>query len=325
MKTLSILVTGGAGYIGSHMVKLLAQQGYQVVTIDDLSAGFEDAILVGDFVHGSLHDTAGLDALFSAQAFDAVIHFAGSIAVGESVTNPAKYYRNNVVASLNLFDVMLKYKVDKLVFSSTAAVFGLPEYIPIDELHRKSPINPYGVSKWMIEKVLLDYERAYGMRSVALRYFNASGADPDGVLGERHDPETHLIPLALRAAKGEMPELTVFGTDYDTPDGTCVRDYVHVSDICDAHLLALNHLVSGGESRAYNLGNGQGYSVREVIDAVERVSGRKVKVRYGARRDGDPPRLVANSSNICRDLEWEPKYKELDVIVSHAWNWELMH
>lgn len=323
MKKLRILVTGGAGYIGSHMVKLLGRQGHQVVTLDDLSAGFKDAILAGEFVHGGLHDVAGLDALFATHVFDAVIHFAGSIAVGESVSNPAKYYRNNVVASLNLFDAMLKHGVDKLVFSSTAAIFGTPQYVPIDEEHPKSPINPYGMSKWMIEKVLLDYERAYGMRSVALRYFNASGADPAGMLGERHNPETHLIPLALRVAKGVMSELTVFGADYDTPDGTCIRDYVHVTDLCDAHLLALGYLIGGGVSHAYNLGNGQGYSVREVIDAVERVSGRKVNVRYGARRAGDPPRLVANSSKIRQDWKWDPSYRELDAIVSHAWNWEL--
>lgn len=320
---MKILVTGGAGYIGSHMVKMLAGQGCEVVTLDDLSTGFRDAVLAGEFVHGSLHDVAALELLFSAHAFDAVIHFAGSIVVGESVRDPSKYYRNNLIATLNLLDVMSRCGVDKLVFPSTAAIFGVPQYVPIDENHPKVPINPYGTSKWAVENVLADYGRAYGIRSVALRYFNAAGADPGGELGERHDPETHLIPLALRAANGELPNLTVFGTDYDTPDGTCIRDYVHIMDLCDAHMLALNHLMGGGESRSYNLGNGHGYSVREVIDVAERVSGKKIPVHYGARRAGDPPRLVADSSRIRADWGWNPRYGSLETIIAHAWHWEV--
>jgi UDP-glucose 4-epimerase len=319
---MEVLVTGGAGFIGSHMVKMLATRGYSVVTLDDLSAGFRDAVLAGEFVHGSLHDIAGLDALFSAHTFDAVIHFAGSIVVSESVRDPSKYYRNNLVATLNLLDAMRKHGVGKLIFSSTAAIFGMPQYVPIDEGHPKAPINPYGMSKWMIENVLLDYERAYGFHSVALRYFNAAGAAPDGELGERHNPETHLIPLAIRAANGALPALTVFGSDYDTPDGTCIRDYIHIVDICEAHLLALDHLARGGGSRAYNLGNGEGYSVRQVIEIVERVSGNKVPVHYGDRREGDPPRLVADSSRIRQDWGWIPRYSELEMIVAHAWRWE---
>lgn len=320
---MKILVTGGAGYIGSHMVRILAAFGHEVVTFDDLSAGFRDAVLDGEFVQGSLHDKSALSDLFGACQFDAVVHFAGSIAVGESVRNPAKYYQNNLVGTLNLFDAMRAHGVNKLVFSSTAAIFGVPQYVPIDELHPQVPINPYGMTKWVTEQILRDYDAAYGMRSVALRYFNAAGAAPDAALGERHDPETHLIPLALRAAKGELPELTVFGTDYDTPDGTCIRDYIHIVDLCDAHVLALQHLTSGGESRAYNLGNGQGYSVNEVIQVAKRVSGKKIPVQYGPRRAGDPPRLVADASNIRKDWGWTPKFASLEQIVEHAWQWEL--
>jgi UDP-glucose 4-epimerase len=318
-----ILVTGGAGYIGSHMVRLLAERGYAVVTFDDLSSGFRDAVLSGEFVQGSLHDMAALDALFGAHQFDAVVHFAGSIVVSESVRDPAKYYQSNLVGTLNLFDVMRAHRVNKLVFSSTAAIFGVPQYVPIDEQHLQAPINPYGMTKWVTEQILRDYDVAYGMHSVVLRYFNAAGASPDAALGERHDPETHLIPLALRAATGELTELTVFGTDYDTPDGTCIRDYIHIVDLCDAHVLALQHLSSGGESRSYNLGNGQGYSVKEVIQVAERVSGKSIPVKYGPRRAGDPPRLVADSSRIRKDWGWAPKFGALEMIIKHAWQWEM--
>ena len=321
---MEILVTGGAGYIGSHMVRMLDELGHAVVTFDDLSAGFRDAVLGGEFVQGSLHDKAALSALFGAHQFDAVVHFAGSIAVGESVREPAKYYQNNLTGTLNLLDEMRAHGVDKLVFSSTAAIFGVPQYVPIDEAHPQVPINPYGMTKWVTERILSDYDAAYGMRSVALRYFNAAGAAPDAALGERHNPETHLIPLALRAAKGVLPELTVFGTDYDTPDGTCIRDYIHIVDLCDAHVLALQHLTSGGgESRAYNLGNGQGYSVKEVIQVAERVSGKKVPVQYGPRRAGDPPRLVADASKIRQDWGWTPRFGGLEQIIAHAWKWEI--
>jgi UDP-glucose 4-epimerase len=318
-----ILVTGGAGYIGSHMVRLLDELGHVVVTFDDLSAGFRDAVLGGEFVQGSLHDKAALSALFGGHQFDAVVHFAGSIVVGESVLDPAKYYQNNLAGSLNLFDAMRMHGVNNLVFSSTAAIFGIPQYVPIDEQHPQAPINPYGMTKWMTEQILRDYDTAYGMHSVALRYFNAAGASPDGALGERHYPETHLIPLALRAAKGVVPELKVFGTDYDTPDGTCIRDYVHIVDLCNAHVLALQHLTSGGKSRAYNLGNGQGYSVKEVIQMSERVSRKKIPVQYAPRRAGDPPRLVADASKIRQDWGWIPRFSALEQIIEHAWQWEL--
>lgn len=317
-----VLVAGGAGYIGSHMVRMLVALGHSVVTIDDLSAGFRDAVLGGEFVQGSLHDKAALSSLFDAHQFDAVVHFAGSIAVGESVRDPAKYYQNNLTGTLNLLDAMREHGVNKLVFSSTAAIFGDPHYVPIDEAHPQAPINPYGMTKWVTERILRDYDAAYGLRSVVLRYFNAAGAAPDAALGERHDPETHLIPLALRAANGMLSELTVFGTDYDTFDGTCIRDYIHIVDLCEAHVLALHHLMAGGDSRAYNLGNGQGYSVKEVIETTQKVTGTQVPIKYGPRRAGDPPRLVADSSKIRADWGWSPKYGDLGVIIEHAWKWE---
>ena len=330
---MKILVTGGAGYIGSHMVLMLDALSHTVVTFDDLSAGIRDAVLGGEFVHGSLHDKSALKLVFGKHQFDAVVHFAGSIAVGESVRDPAKYYQNNLTGTLNLLDAMREHGVNKVVFSSTAAIFGVPQYVPIDEQHPQTPINPYGMTKWMTEQILRDYDAAYGLRSVVLRYFNAAGASPDATLGERHDPETHLIPLALRAAKSsggstssprtEFEGLTVFGTDYDTPDGTCIRDYIHIVDLCDAHMLALQHLTAGGESRAYNLGNGQGYSVKDVIQVAERVSGKKVPVQYGPRRAGDPPRLVADASKIRKDWGWSPRFGALEQIVEHAWQWEI--
>lgn len=320
---MKILVAGGAGYIGSHMLRMLDKLGHSVVTFDDLSTGFREAVLAGEFVQGSLHDKVALKILFSAHQFDVIVHFAGSIAVGESVRDPAKYYQNNLAGTLNLLDAMHMHGVNKIVFSSTAAIFGNPQYVPIDEAHPQAPINPYGMTKWVTERILRDYDVAYGLRSVSLRYFNAAGASPDALLGERHDPETHLIPLALRAAKGTSPELTVFGTDYDTPDGTCIRDYIHIVDLCDAHVLALQHLMSGGDSRAYNLGNGQGYSVKEVIKVAEKVCGISVPVKYGPRRAGDPPRLVADASQIKKDWGWSPRYGSLETIIEHAWQWEV--
>lgn len=319
---MNFLITGGAGYIGSHMVRMLHGLGHAVVVLDDLSAGFRDAVPDSEFVEASLHDRAALHALFASHRFDAVVHFAAFSAVGESVRDPAKYYRNNLCGSLNLFDAMRAHGVQQLVFSSTAAIFGEPDYVPIDEKHAQVPINPYGTSKWMIERMLHDYDAAYGLRSVALRYFNAAGASPDAALGERHDPETHLIPLVLRAASGELPGLTVFGTDYDTPDGTCIRDYIHVEDLCTAHVLALRHLRDGGGSRAFNLGNGQGYSVKQVIETAERVTGRKIPVTYGPRRAGDPPRLVADSAGIMQAWAWAPRFADLEHMIEHAWQWE---
>ena len=317
-----ILVVGGAGYIGSHMVKKLHLADYDVVTLDNLSNGYRDAIRYGRFEEGDLANPEQLDTLFKSQAFDGVMHFASYIQVGESVREPSKYYRNNVINTQNLLDTMVRHKVNAFIFSSTAAIFGEPEYVPIDEHHAKKPINPYGRSKLMVEQMLADYDTAYGLKSVCLRYFNAAGADPDGELGERHEPETHLIPLVLQAASGRRESITVFGDDYDTPDGTCIRDYVHVNDLCDAHLLALEHLLAGNDSRAYNLGNGMGYSIREVLDTARAVTGRDISEVYGERRAGDPARLVANSQHIVEELGWKPKFADLQEIIRHAWQWE---
>lgn len=320
---MNILVVGGAGYIGSHMVKLLLDQGHTVVTFDNLSSGFRDAVLGGEFVEGDLSDLPVIDHVFEKYKPEAVMHFASFIQVGESVQHPDKYYLNNFTNTLNLLNVMVKYGIKHFIFSSTAAVFGEPEYVPIDEAHNKNPLNPYGRSKWMVEQVLSDYERAYGLKSVCLRYFNAAGADPSGLLGERHEPETHLIPLVLQAISGKRASITVFGRDYDTPDGTCIRDYVHIVDLCTAHLLALAKLVKTGESMRFNLGNGAGFSVQEVIVAAEHVTGRKVKVIEGPRRAGDPARLVADATQAKIILGWSPTYADLRTIIKHAWQWEL--
>lgn len=320
---MNILVVGGAGYIGSHMVKMLLAQGHATVTLDNLSGGYRDAVPGGDFVAGDLADGALLDRLFAARRFDAVMHFASFIQVGESVRAPDKYYRNNVVNTLNLLDAMRAHGVRHFVFSSTAALFGEPQYVPIDEAHPARPINPYGRSKWMVEQALADYDHAYGLKSVCLRYFNAAGADPEGQLGERHDPETHLIPLVLQAASGRRPAIQVFGRDYDTPDGTCIRDYVHVVDLCQAHLLALDHLVRRERSDAFNLGNGSGFSVQEVIDAAYHVTGREIPVTDAPRRPGDPARLVADAHRAREILGWRPDFAALERILEDAWRWEL--
>ncbi len=317
-----VLVVGGAGYIGSHMVKMLLEQGHSVITFDNLSSGFRDAVLGGEFVKGDLADIARLDEVFTAHQPDAVMHFASSIQVGESVKHPDKYYFNNFSNTLNLLDAMVQHGIQYFIFSSTAAVFGEPEYVPIDEAHPKNPLNPYGRSKWMVEQVLADYERAYGLKSVCLRYFNAAGADPSGLLGERHEPETHLIPLVLQAISGKREQICVFGRDYATPDGTCIRDYIHVADLCTAHALALSKLMATGRSRRYNLGNGSGFSVQEVIAAAERVTGRRVRVVEGERREGDPARLVADATLAREELGWQPTYFDLETIISHAWQWE---
>lgn len=316
-----VLVIGGAGYIGSHMVKLLGQLGCSVITLDDLSSGHRDAVLCGDFMQGNFGDRAVLDTVLT-RGFDAVMHFASFIQVGESVQHPDKYYRNNVTYTLGLLDAMRAHGANKFIFSSTAATFGEPQYIPIDEQHSQQPINPYGRTKLMVEQALADYDRAYGLKSVCLRYFNAAGADPEGQLGERHDPETHLIPLVLQAASGRRPSISVFGRDYDTPDGTCIRDYVHIQDLCSAHWLALQSLMNGADSQAYNLGNGNGFSVQEVIDTAEQVTSRKISIVNGPRRDGDPARLVADSRLAREKLGWQPQYADLATIIEHAWKWE---
>ena len=317
-----ILIIGGAGYIGSHMVKLLQKTGCHVVVLDDLSNGFRDAVPEVELVVGSIADAGLLKTLFARYQFDAVIHFASFIQVGESISHPQKYYENNVVSTLTLLNEMREAGVCRFIFSSTAAVYGNPVYLPIDENHPKSPINPYGKSKWMVEQVLDDYDHAYGLKSVRLRYFNAAGADADGALGERHEPETHLIPLVLQTAAGRRGAICVFGNDYDTPDGTCIRDYIHVTDLCEAHWLALNYLMAGGESDRFNLGNGQGFSVNEVIETAGRVTGQRITVDYQPRREGDPARLIADSSKVREKLGWQPKRADLETIIGDAWAWE---
>ncbi len=317
-----VLVVGGAGYIGSHMVALLLERGYEVVTLDNLSTGYRDAVLGGEVIQGDLADRGQLERLFSGHAIDAVMHFASFIQVGESVREPAKYYANNVTNTLNLLDAMVAHGVKHFIFSSSAAVYGEPVRVPIDEDHPKHPLNPYGRTKWMVEQILGDYDLAYGLKSISLRYFNAAGADPEGRLGERHEPETHLIPLVLQAASGRREYVQVFGRDYDTPDGTCIRDYVHVADLCEAHHLALERLLDGASSTAYNLGNGNGFSVQEVIDSAARVTGKPIAVKHGARRAGDPARLVADAQTAKQALGWVPRYPELETIIRHAWQWE---
>ena len=322
MPSTTVLVTGGAGYIGSHMVKALLEADYRVVTVDDLGNGHRDAVLGGEFIHGDIADRQLVQRTLTQYQVSAVMHFAAYIQVAESVADPGRYYRNNVAATVHLLEAMRACGVNRLIFSSSAAVYGEPQHTPIAESHPKAPRNPYGRCKWIVEEMLADLDRALGFRSVSLRYFNAAGADPSGLLGERHEPETHLIPLALKAAAGVLPELKVYGRDYDTADGTCIRDYIHVTDLCEAHLLALKVLLDGGESAAYNLGNGEGYSVQEVISTTERVTGRSVPVVNAPRRAGDPARLVADSALGRARLQWQPRYEPLETIIEHAWAWE---
>ncbi|MBM3103842.1 UDP-glucose 4-epimerase GalE [Pseudomonas sp. V1] len=314
---MKFLVVGGAGYIGSHMVKHLLLAGHEVVVADIAPAG--PGI---KWVELDIADARALDALFAEYQFEAVFHFASFIQVGESVSDPGKYYQNNVAATLTLLQAMVRAGISKLVFSSTAAVYGDPRYVPIDEVHPKASINPYGRSKWMVEQILEDFDHAYGLKSVCLRYFNAAGADPQAQIGECHEPETHLIPLILQAAAGRRAAITVFGRDYSTPDGTCIRDYVHVADLVSAHSLAVDYLMAGGASAAFNLGNGLGFSVQEVIDTARAVTGRTITVSDAPRRAGDPPRLVADASKAKAILGWQPQFAALEQIVSHAWNWE---
>jgi len=321
----SILVTGGAGYIGSHAVKALRAQGASVIVYDNLSAGHREATAHATaVVEGDIHDTARLRAAIREHAADAVMHFAAWLDVGASVRDPAGYYRNNVVGALSVLDAMVAENVRHLVFSSTCAVFGNPAETPITESLPKQPINAYGETKLTIERALPHYETAYGIRSIALRYFNAAGADPDGELGEAHFPEIHIIPRAIDAALGR-DKFAIFGTDYDTPDGTCLRDYVHVNDLASAHVLALGALRSGAPSTQYNLGNGRPTSVKDVLDAVERVGGKKVPFTLGPRRPGDPAILFASSARIKEALGWAPQFEDIDVIVKTAWRWRESH
>lgn len=317
-----ILIIGGAGYIGSHMVKMLLAKGKDVIILDDLSSGHRDAVLGGVFIHGNVGDEAVLDFIFTSHQIDTVMHFASYIQVGESVNKPGLYYKNNVSNTINLLNAMVRHQVPHFVFSSTAAIFGNPQYMPIDEEHPIAPINPYGRSKWMIEQLLQDYEHAHGLRYISLRYFNAAGADPEGMLGERHDPETHLMPLILQAASGRREAISIYGRNYPTVDGTCIRDYIHIMDLCQAHLLALDQLTQGGPSAAYNLGNGNGFSVQQVIDVARKVTGCKIKIIYAPRRDGDPAVLVADSSLAKERLGWIPCHADIETIIQHAWQWE---
>lgn len=318
---MNILVCGGAGYIGSHMVKMLSEQGHRVTVFDNLSTGNRWAVKWGTLYQGDLLDRDALSAVFSAASFAVVMHFSARSLVGESVADPALYYRNNIVGTLNLLEAMRQAAVKKIVFSSTAATFGNPVTDKIAETHPQQPINPYGRSKLMIEQILGDYASAYGVSSVSLRYFNAAGADPAAEIGEAHDPETHLIPNVLKSAAGGK-QLKVFGSDYPTPDGTCVRDYIHINDICHAHLLAMNYLDSHTGAYGFNLGNGQGFSVLEILQAAEKVVGRKISYSVEGRRPGDPPVLVADSSLARQELDWQPQYTRIETIIETAWNWE---
>jgi UDP-glucose-4-epimerase GalE len=320
-----ILITGGAGYIGSHTAKLLASAGHHPVVFDDMSQGHEWAVRWGPLERGSLADPARLAAVFAAHRVDAVVHFAANALVGESMTNPTKYFRNNTVGTLNLLDAMHQAGVGTIVFSSTCATYGDPVRVPIDETHPQAPVNPYGESKLMVEKLLRWYGEAYGVRWMALRYFNAAGADPEGEIGEDHDPESHLIPLVIGAAQGRRPPVKIFGTDYPTLDGTAVRDYIHVMDLADAHLRALDRLAAGTPSQAINLGTGRGHSVREVVDTVARVSGRAVPAVESDRRAGDPPELVAAPARARDVLGWTCRYADLETIAGHAWAWHEKH
>jgi UDP-glucose 4-epimerase len=321
---MNILVTGGAGYIGSHAVRLFLERGHDVWVYDSLIYGHRAAVPADRLIVGDLSETHRIDQVLLERRIDAVVHFAAFAAVGESVQHPAKYWQNNVVNTLNLMECLRRHQVGRFVFSSTCATFGAPEEMPITEATPQRPINPYGQTKLTIEQVLADYARAYNWGFAALRYFNASGAHPDGSIGEDHTPETHLIPLVILAALGKRPHIEIFGADYPTTDGTCVRDYIHVDDLAEAHLLALEKLQPGHQMH-YNLGIGRGYSVREVIAAVETVTGKKVPVKVGPRRAGDPPVLVASSDKIKRDLGWKPRYTDIKVIVETAWNWHRAH
>lgn len=321
--TETILVTGGAGYIGSHTVRLLATQNRKIVVLDNLSYGHEDAILDSEveLVIGDMGDKELLEGLFRKHHIVAVVHFAAFTYVGESVTNPLKYYRNNTANPLNLLEVMQDSDCKVFVFSSTCATYGIPEVLPITERNPQAPINPYGRSKLMMEWILKDCETAWGLKSACLRYFNASGCSEDGLIGEDHDPEAHLIPRVLMSLTGELDYIEVFGQDYDTPDGTCIRDYVHVDDLADAHSKALDRLLSGGSSIQCNLGTGVGVSVKEIIDAVEEVTGKKVPVKYGPRRAGDPALLVADPSYAAANLGWKARHTDIRQIIRPAWKW----
>ena len=321
MRNEKILVVGGAGYIGSHMVKDLLDAGCGVVTLDDLSTGHRELVVGGEFIQGGLGDPVLLDNLFSTHNISTVMHFAAFSLVGESVENPLKYYRNNMAATAELLDSMIRHNVKRFIFSSTAAVYGEPVEIPITENHPCNPTSPYGASKMAVERMLEDCDSAYGLKYISLRYFNAAGADESGQIGESHDNETHLIPLVLEVATGRRENIKIFGTHYPTSDGTCIRDYIHVSDLTRAHLLALKALMSGGQSALYNLGNNRGHSVREVIELARKVTGKPIPAIKADKRPGDPAVLIASSDKIKKELGWEPECEDLETIIKTAWVW----
>lgn len=320
---MAILVCGGAGYIGSHMVAALLERGEEVVVLDNLQKGHRDAVLGGKLYEGDLRDRAILDKVFTENNIDAVIDFAADSLVGESVTEPLKYFENNVGGTLSLLRAMKDYGVKNIVFSSTAATYGEPESIPILEEDKTFPTNPYGESKLAVEKILKWCDNAYGIKFTALRYFNAAGAHESGKIGEDHSPESHLIPLILQTALGQREKIMIFGDDYKTEDGTCIRDYIHVMDLASAHLLAVDRLRKGGESRIYNLGNGTGFSVKEVIEAARKVTGREIKAEIAPRRAGDPAVLIASSKKAVEELGWKPRFNSLETIIQTAWNWHV--
>ncbi len=321
---MNVLVVGGAGYIGSHMVRLLDQSGHQVVVLDNLSTGFSQAVTAGKLIVGDLGNQEFVLDILRQNQIDAVMHFAACALVGESVTQPAKYYQNNVVAAIHLLEAMRAANVNKIVFSSTCATYGIPQRVPISESELQLPVNPYGFTKLVIEQALRDYATAYGWGYASLRYFNAAGASPAGDIGEDHDPESHLIPIVLQVALQQRPHVTIFGSDYPTPDGTCVRDYIHVDDLGYAHLAALNHL-EPGQGIELNLGTGRGHSVREVIDVCRAVTGQEIPQVIGDRRAGDPPQLVADASAAEQLLDWQPTMPDLKTIVESAWQWHRKH
>lgn len=318
---MNILVTGGAGYIGSHACKALSEAGYTPIVYDSLVYGHSWAVRWGPLEIGDIADRIRLDAVIERYKPMAVLHFAAFAYVGESVQDPGKYYRNNVVGSLTLLEAMRDHRINKFIFSSSCASYGIPKAVPISENHPQNPINPYGMSKLMVEKMLQDFDVAYGLRSISLRYFNAAGADEYGEIGELHTPETHLIPLVLDAAAGKRPIITIYGDDYETPDGTCVRDYIHVTDLAEAHVLALKALLVGAKTSQYNLGNGRGFSVREIVETAEKVTGRAIPFEIGARREGDPAHLVGDATMAKKVLNWSPRYTDLTQIIESAWAW----
>lgn len=322
---MSYLVCGGAGYIGSHMVAELLDKNIDVVVLDNLEKGHENALLGGKFYIGDLRDKNILNKIFTENSIEAVIDFAAYSLVGESMSEPLKYFNNNVYGTINLLESMKEHNVKYLVFSSTAATYGEPKTIPIDESNETLPTNAYGESKLLVEKILKWCDSAYGIKFTALRYFNAAGAHVNGKIGEDHSPETHLIPLILNVALGKRDKIMIFGDDYDTHDGTCIRDYIHVSDLASAHSLALERLIKGGESAIYNLGNGEGFSVKEVIDVARKVTNHPIPAEIAPRRSGDPAKLIASSTRAMKELNWKPKYNDLETIISTAWNWHKNH